>query len=120
MRRHLWAIVALLALGSGLWLWSGSHVTAPGGTPPGERPAAAQVASVTAPATAPATPRTQGVDYPDFLPLQAHAVLDAIARGGPHPYRQDGAVFQNREGRLPRQPRGYYREYTVDTPGSDD
>jgi guanyl-specific ribonuclease Sa len=47
-------------------------------------------------------------------------VLEAIARGGPHPYRQDGGVFQNREGQLPRQPRGYYREYTVETPGSGD
>ncbi|MGH8083476.1 MAG: ribonuclease domain-containing protein, partial [Lysobacter sp.] len=29
-------------------------------------------------------------------------------------------TFQNRENRLPRQPRGYYREYTVETPRSDD
>lgn len=59
-------------------------------------------------------------DYPAFLPPEAHAVLDAIARGGPYAYRQDGAVFQNREGRLPKQARGYYREFTVDTPGSRD
>ena len=115
MRRHLWAIVALLALGSGLWLWSGSRVTAPGGTPPGERSATQD--AVPAPRVAADAPSSR---YPQFLPPQAHAVLDAIAQGGPHPYRQDGAVFQNREGRLPRQPRGYYREYTVDTPGSDD
>ena len=55
--------------------------------------------------------------YPSFLPVQAHAVLRRIANGDAHPYRQDGSTFQNREGRLPRQPRGYYREYTVDTPG---
>lgn len=59
-------------------------------------------------------------DYPAFLPREAHAVLDAIARGGPYAHRQDGAVFQNREGRLPRQARSYYREFTVDTPGSRD
>lgn len=44
--------------------------------------------------------------------------LDLIARGGPFPHRQDGTVFQNREGRLPSQPRGYYREYTVRTAGA--
>lgn len=66
----------------------------------------------------PAT-RPQRDAYPDFLPVQAHVVLQRIASGSPHPYRQDGSTFQNREGRLPRQPRGYYREYTVDTPGLD-
>jgi ribonuclease T1 len=49
---------------------------------------------------------------------QIDATLDLIARGGPFPHRQDGSVFQNREGRLPSQPRGYYREYTVPTPGA--
>ena len=55
--------------------------------------------------------------YPDFLPREAHATLQLIARGGPFPYRQDGTVFGNRERRLPQMPRGYYREYTVPTPG---
>ena len=41
-----------------------------------------------------------------------------IARGGPFPYHQDGGTFGNREGHLPSKPRGYYREYTVDTPGA--
>jgi ribonuclease T1 len=45
-------------------------------------------------------------------------VLELIAHGGPFPYRQDGVVFQNREGRLPAQGRGYYHEYTVPTPGA--
>ncbi|MCW5580932.1 MAG: ribonuclease [Luteimonas sp.] len=55
--------------------------------------------------------------WPTFLPQEARPVLRRIADGGPHPYRQDGSVFQNREGRLPSHPRGYYREYTVETPG---
>jgi guanyl-specific ribonuclease Sa len=46
--------------------------------------------------------------------------LDLIARGGPFPYRNDGGVFANRERRLPQQERGYYREYTVVTPGAQD
>src|SRR5687767_3017435 len=46
------------------------------------------------------------------------STLDRIASGGPFPYRQDGIQFRNREGRLPQGPPGYYRECTVDTPGS--
>lgn len=46
--------------------------------------------------------------------------LAAIDAGSELPYDQDGGTFQNREGRLPPRPQGYYREYTVVTPGSDD
>ncbi|MFD4629022.1 ribonuclease [Streptomyces sp. NPDC058284] len=54
------------------------------------------------------------------LPSQAHDTLDLIKAGGPYPYPQDGTVFQNREGVLPKQSSGYYHEYTVVTPGSGD
>lgn len=54
------------------------------------------------------------------LPRQAQETLVLIRQGGPFPYRKDGAVFANRERLLPRQPRGYYTEYTVPTPGSRD
>ncbi|WP_425507878.1 ribonuclease domain-containing protein [Thermomonas paludicola] len=54
---------------------------------------------------------------PAFLPPQALGTIALIQRGGPFPHPQDGNVFGNHEGRLPRQPRGWYREYTVDTPG---
>lgn len=54
---------------------------------------------------------------PDYLPAEAKATLGLIASNGPFPYRQDGAVFQNREEHLPQKPRGYYHEYTVETPG---
>jgi len=40
-----------------------------------------------------------------------------IERGERDRHRNDGAVFQNREGRLPKRPRGYYREFVVRTPG---
>ena len=43
-----------------------------------------------------------------------------IAQGGPFRYAKDGSPFGNRERRLPRQPGGYYREYTVPTPGETD
>ncbi|MER5864463.1 ribonuclease domain-containing protein [Kitasatospora sp. NPDC002040] len=53
------------------------------------------------------------------LPVQARDTLALIAKGGPYPYRSDGIVFENREGRLPRMKSGgYYHEYTVVTPGS--
>jgi ribonuclease T1 len=54
------------------------------------------------------------------LPPQARETIDLIDRGGPYPYRQDDGVFGNREGLLPQAPSGTYREYTVETPGSDD
>jgi ribonuclease T1 len=54
------------------------------------------------------------------LPREARETLALIKRGGPFPYRKDGAVFHNRERRLPAKPRGYYTEYTVPTPGSRD
>ncbi|MDI2126150.1 ribonuclease domain-containing protein [Yinghuangia seranimata] len=56
----------------------------------------------------------------DQLPAEARRTLRLIDAGGPYPYRQDGAVFANREGRLPKQKSGYYHEYTVETPGSPD
>lgn len=51
------------------------------------------------------------------LPREVQATLIRIKQGGPFPYARDGAVFGNHEGVLPRQKRGYYREYTVETPG---
>jgi len=54
------------------------------------------------------------------LPAEAREALARIHQGGPHPYRRDGITFQNREGRLPSAARGYYREFTVTTPGSRD
>lgn len=54
------------------------------------------------------------------LPPEAREVVALIERGGPFPYRKDGSTFNNREGLLPAQTRGYYREYTVPTPGRRD
>ena len=51
------------------------------------------------------------------LPVEARETIALIRKGGPFPYAKDGAVFGNREGMLPVQKRGYYREYTVKTPG---
>ncbi|MGO4700034.1 ribonuclease domain-containing protein [Dyella sp. 2RAB6] len=90
-------------------------------TPP--VPAAApQVQSAAMPAPAARQTRNAAAPaagLPSFLPPEAGDTLALIARGGPFPNRQDGVVFGNREGLLPAQPRGYYHEYTVATPGLD-
>ncbi len=51
------------------------------------------------------------------LPRQGAETYRLILQGGPFPYEKDGTVFGNRERLLPTQKRGYYREYTVPTPG---
>lgn len=77
-------------------------------------------------AAAPAAARESYVDpgIPSVraaaLPGEARQTLALIKQGGPFPYRKDGSVFGNFERRLPARPRGYYREYTVPTPGSRD
>ena len=54
------------------------------------------------------------------LPPEARQTLLLIKAGGPFQSSHDGKPFQNREKLLPRQERGYYREYTVRTPGARD
>ena len=51
------------------------------------------------------------------LPPEGRATLALIRQNGPFPYQRDGVVFGNFERRLPIRERGYYREYTVPTPG---
>jgi ribonuclease T1 len=54
------------------------------------------------------------------LPVEARQTEQLIRRGGPFAYAKDGSVFGNREKLLPGNARGYYREYTVKTPGARD
>lgn len=58
--------------------------------------------------------------YVADLPKEGRDTLALIRKGGPFPYARDGIVFSNRERILPKQPRGYYHEYTVKTPGARD
>ena len=51
------------------------------------------------------------------LPAQAGTTYRLVFSGGPFPYPKDGVVFGNRERVLPKAKRGFYREYTVPTPG---
>jgi ribonuclease T1 len=54
------------------------------------------------------------------LPVEARQIDQLIRKGGPFAYAKDGSVFGNRERLLPANARGYYREYTVKTPGARD
>ena len=79
-----------------------------------------EAATATTPAAPTATTPSDGLPTIRVadLPAEARDTLALIEQGGPFPYRQDGIVFENREGRLPAKPQGYYHEYTVKTPGA--
>lgn len=66
------------------------------------------------------TPAGPTVQSAQNLPPEALHTLALIEQGGPFPYRRDGVVFHNRERLLPIRTQGYYREYTVPTPGARD
>ena len=104
---------------SGLWIGLALAAVVAWTLWPAPRPSATTPAPAAAsrPAPAPAQHGAAARQWPDFMPAEAAATVLAIERRGPFPYRQDGAVFGNRERLLPARPRGYYREYTVPTPG---
>jgi ribonuclease T1 len=61
-----------------------------------------------------------GVVQASQLPLEARTTYRLVRSGGPFPYSKDGMVFGNRERELPAKSRGFYREYTVKSPGAQD
>jgi ribonuclease T1 len=75
-------------------------------------------AALTAPQARTAPPADQTPVVLAELPAEARQTKELIQSGGPFPYAKDGSVFGNRERLLPREKRGYYREYTVRTPGA--
>ncbi len=114
MRKPLLLVVAIVLLVAGLW---GMRVVQQP-PPPQFAPSLTQGTDVAAaPAALPDAGRKQADPLPAFLPEEARQTIALIQRGGPYPHKQDGSVFGNRERQLPQRPRGYYHEYTVDTPG---
>lgn len=131
-RNRVLAVLALVLVALMVWwLRGGTGTEEPSG--PGTTPAAttshpgATTPSPTAP-TDRATPTTTqqagpGADGipacdPAQLPPELDGVVEDILAGGPYDYpRNDGVRFQNREGILPDEDPGYYREFTVTTPG---
>jgi len=124
MRRSGWILVVLAVLA--LWAWQRHGLPAFAGShaPANESPADTDTSGIDRPGRAPrddvATADDDAGRWPAFLPPEARDTLALIESGGPFPHRQDGATFQNREHRLPQRESGYYREYTVETPGSRD
>jgi ribonuclease T1 len=114
----LMALVLVLALVGGL-LASSSSDDAPSASTLAN---GLTVSDDTTPLGPPVTTRYSDLPTisPTDLPPEAVTTAALIQSGGPFPYPQDGSVFQNREGLLPDEPAGYYKEYTVRTPGSDD
>lgn len=102
---------------------SGSSTAATG---PAAQPGRAQPSTAEPAAPAPAPPRAiaNQSGLPEVraseLPAEARETLALIARGGPYPYTRDDVTFGNFERILPRKSSGYYKEYTVKTPGESD
>jgi ribonuclease T1 len=106
------------------WLQGGDGTT----TAPDDQPRAApsSTTNLAAPSgTTDAVPEVHpesGLPYVALadLPPEAAGTVELIDAGGPFPYDEDGSTFGNYEGLLPDHEIGYYREYTVETPGSPD
>lgn len=112
-------LVVLLAAG---WFWQQQRTQTPTAAPETSTSTSPDSNRLSKPLPLPGLEPEHGTGatdgpLPAFLPPEAHETLRLIARGGPFPHAQDGSVFGNREHRLPDKPRGYYHEYTVDTPG---
>ena len=119
MNRNAWIWIGLLLLAFAAGNWFASHRAASNATtfPASTSPPSPREAPVPLPQSEPAS---RSMPDASGLPVEARDTLARIAAGGPFEHRQDGSVFQNRERQLPSRPRGWYHEYTVETPGSDD
>jgi guanyl-specific ribonuclease Sa len=114
-RRLTVALVGLVALVVVGWFVKGNTSTPP---PEQKKPV---VTSTVQGAAVPGANSGLDVQALSKLPAEAGATWKLIEANGPFPYpRNDGVTFENREKRLPQKKSGYYKEYTVPTPGSQD
>jgi len=116
-------VAALVVIATGWWQQRSGEAKAPAGTATANAgPKASPVPPAQAtPTVDDASARADGPALESVPAAEREGVIETLARidgGGPFPHRQDGSVFQNREGRLPQRPHGYYREYTVPTRGA--
>ncbi|WP_082606146.1 ribonuclease domain-containing protein [Nocardioides sp. Root190] len=100
----------------------GRDDAAPSATPGVDDPTPSARPSRTPSPSSAATPRADddGIAWVSLadLPPEAVQTVELIEDGGPYPYPgKDGSTFGNFEGVLPDRQRGYYAEYTVETPG---
>ncbi len=116
------AILLVLAVVLGIWLLNGRD---PGtGTDGGMATdfSSGETEFAGSPSPGPSVDLDSGLPSVELedLPDEASDTVELIDRGPPYPSEQDGSTFGNYEGLLPERERGYYEEYTVETPGSDD
>lgn len=143
---YLWVPLLVVLLVVGLWFVTSNRSTQGEPGPPGPPGASATPTSTTTSSMLPSprastspSPSTSTSTSPNpsastgstpesglptiaesALPRPAKQTLALIRAGGPYPHRQDDGVFGNREQVLPQRSNGYYREYTVTTPGEND
>ncbi|HEX7308343.1 ribonuclease domain-containing protein [Lentzea sp.] len=114
-RRLTVALVGLVALVVIGWFVKDGTTATP---PENAKPSASSSAAAGA---VPGAKSGMDVQALSKLPAEAVKTWKLIEANGPFPYpRNDGVTFENREKRLPQQKSGYYKEYTVPTPGSPD
>ena len=116
-------VLALFAFGGTGFLGQLTESTTPEATSTAEpAPGAASgtPAAPAPPAPAPENPSGLPEVRESALPAEGRRILNLIRAGGPYRYSQDDQTFGNFERILPRRDRGYYREYTVPTPGEPD
>jgi ribonuclease T1 len=109
-RSRLVGLLLLLAVAGMGWYLSGGSPGSP------DSPVSSRTSGSVATDPVSGLARVDAMD----LPQEARHVLEQIDAGGPFDYDRDGVVFENREAILPDEDRGYYHEYTVETPGSGD
>ena len=122
-RRPLLALVVLVVLLAGGYLLSALRSDPAAPAAPAAPDATSGPGATSRPTASPG--RTVDADGlrvvgASTLPAEARRTLTLIDRGGPYPYDRDGVVFGNVERLLPQRPRGWYREFTVPTPGESD
>ena len=116
-------VLALFAFGGNGFLGQLTESTTPEAASTAEpAPGAASgtPAAPAPPAPAPENPSGLPEVRESALPAEGRRILNLIRAGGPYRYSQDDQTFGNFERILPRRDRGYYREYTVPTPGEPD
>ncbi|MEO6604002.1 MAG: ribonuclease domain-containing protein [Aeromicrobium sp.] len=114
MRSRL--LLAVLLAIVGVYLVTQYEATDP--EPPSQPQSTASQTSIPQPQST--ASQTSIPDSLTSLPREALDTIKLIQSDGPFPYSKDGTVFTNRERRLPDRGRGYWREYTVETPGESD
>lgn len=112
-----WLLLLGIVLAVAWWSSRGTHEPLPTPSTPIDATTTPSVAGDRTTPAPEARTESGAADNLDGLPAEALETLRLIRAGGPYPYDRDGVVFGNFEGRLPKQRRGYYHEYTVPTPG---